>query len=92
MPSMTIVRVNQTLKYHYLFLDHPENGDQLIKSLNYFVHDFNTIRPNGHLQGLTPDEAYQGLKMPDNFRTNLLKQAGVDRLAYHGENHCKICK
>jgi putative transposase len=84
--------VNKTLKYHYLFPDHPENRDQLIKSLNYFVHDFNTIRPNGQLQGLTPDEAYQGMKMPDNFRTNILKQARIDRLAYNRENHCKLCK
>jgi hypothetical protein len=69
-----------------------ELRDQLVKSLNYFVPDFNTIGPNGQLQGLTPDEAYQGMQMPDNFRTNILKQARLDRLAHNRENHCKICK
>jgi putative transposase len=87
-----IEAVNKTLKYQYLFPDHPENLRRLHESLEYFVNDFNTIRPNGQLKGLTPDEAYEGKQLPDNFRTNILKQARLDRLAYNRENHCKICK
>ena len=40
---------------------------------------------------LTPDEAWKGKEMPKNYKTDLLKQARLDRLTYNKENRCEKC-
>ena len=55
---------NKILKYRYLLPKEAANTAALIKAVDWFVHDMNAVRPHGDLDGLTPDEAYLGLK-PD---------------------------
>lgn len=86
-----IENVNKVLKYQYLFPDHPENYDDLLKQVEYFIDDFNSIRPHGQLNGLTPDEAYEGKVLPESFRTTILKQAREKRLEYNRNNRCNAC-
>lgn len=82
---------NKTIKYRYLFPDHPHNKDELISTLSNAVHDFNDVCPHGQLKGLTPNEAWRGVKSIDNLRTQLLQQAKIDRLEYNRTNVCRFC-
>ena len=86
-----IENTNKVLKYQYLFPEYPKDYDDLIRLLNFFVHDFNEIRPHGQLNGLTPNEAFNGIQLPDDFRTILLKKARLKRLEYNRNNRCKSC-
>ena len=83
--------VNKIAKYQYLFPKHPQNLQELLELLSYFVNDYNNIRPHSQLKGLTPDEAYIGKELPKDYRTIVLKQARLDRLAYNKENKCENC-
>jgi len=82
---------NKTLKYRYLFPHHPNNKDELASTLDYGITDFNDVCPHGQLKGLTPDEAWRGVKSIDNLRTKLLQQAKKDRLEYNRTNICTGC-
>ncbi len=48
---------NKIIKYHYLFPARLKDGQELRKRLPDFIHDFNAVRPNHQLKGLTPAEA-----------------------------------
>ena len=84
--------MNRVAKYQYLFPRHPENLEELLELLAYFVNDFNRIRPHSQLRGLTPEEAWEGRKAMDEQRVQVLKQARVDRLEFNQNNQCGICK
>lgn len=84
--------LNKTAKYQYLFPKHPENLEELLERLAFFVEDYNEVRPHGQLRGLTPSEAYIGTPNIDKRRIEILKQARIDRLAYNKANQCGICK
>jgi putative transposase len=86
-----IESVNKILKYAYLFPYPSENKSDLEINLPNHIIDFNDVRPHGPLNGLTPTEAYRGDRMPEDFRTKILKQARLDRLAFNRENQCQIC-
>ena len=87
-----IEALNKTLKYHYIFPTKPKDINQLKRTINYFIEDYNFNRPHGSLNGLTPDEAYNGVQLPENYRTKILKQARIDRLTINRENKCNICE
>ena len=86
-----IERVNMTLKYRYIFPKNPRDLKHLQRILRYFIYDYNIIRPHGQLKGLTPNEAYIGLKIDDNHRTQVLQQARIARLAHNRGNTCSKC-
>ena len=87
-----IESINKILKYACLFPYPSENKADLEINLPNHIIDFNDVRPHGPLNGLTPTEAYRGDRMPENYRTTILKQARHDRLALNRENQCQICK
>ena len=87
-----IERVNRTLKYRYLFPKQPRDLKHLKRILNYFIKDYNTVKPHGILKGLTPDEAWRGVQINDKHRTTLLKEARINRLAYNRANKCQKCE
>lgn len=86
-----IERVNRTLKYRYIFPKQPRDLKHLKRVLNYFIKDYNYIKPHGKLKGLTPDEVWRGVQINDNHRTTVLKEARVKRLAYNRANKCEKC-
>jgi putative transposase len=87
-----IEALNKIAKYQYLFPKHPENLEELLEQLAFFVDDFNNVRPHGQLKGLTPSEAYEGQPNIDKHRTEILSQARIDRLEHNKANLCGICK
>ncbi len=87
-----IERVNRTLKYRYLFPKQPRDLKHLKRILNYFINDYNMIKPHGKLKGLTPDEAWSGVQINDKHRTTVLKEARIKRLAYNRANKCEKCE
>ena len=58
-----IEALNKTLKYHYIFPTKPKDITQLKRTINYFIEDYNFNRPHGSLNGLNPDEAYNGVQL-----------------------------
>lgn len=86
-----IEALNKTLKYHYIFPKNPRDLKHLKRTLKYFINDYNKRRPHGALNGLTPDEAWQGKQPPTDLRTSLLKQARLNRVAINQENRCEKC-
>ena len=87
-----IEAINKIMKYSYLFPYPSKNKVDLELNFPRYVLDFNDVRPHGPLNGLTPTEAFRGDRMPENFRTTILKKARLDRLAFNRENQCGICK
>lgn len=51
--------VNKLMKYNYLFKEDIPDFETLQKKLSFYVDNYNN-RPHSSLNGLTPDEAYQG--------------------------------
>lgn len=49
------------------------------------------IAPHGQLKGLTPDEAWRGVKSIDNHRIKVLTQAKKERLEFNRVNTCSRC-
>lgn len=87
-----IERANRTLKYRYLHPRQIRDKKHLERTLSYFIKDYNTIKPHGSLEGLTPKEAWEGYSLPSTFRTDVLKQARVKRLAYNKAHRCQKCE
>ncbi len=87
-----IESVNKILKYSYLFPYPSENKADLELNLPYHIFDFYDVRPHGPLNGLTPTEAFLGDHFPEDFRTKILKQARLYRIAFNRKNQYQICK
>jgi transposase InsO family protein len=61
----------------------------LHKAMEQIVHDFNTIRPHGSLNGSTHDEVYStGQVMPKNSFQTQFQQAKTIRIAENMKNAC----
>ena len=86
-----VERVNQTLKYQYLFPKEIRDFKHLKRSLRYFAEDYDKRRPHGSLNGLTPHEAWIGMEFDQSIRTNALKKARVKRLEFNKSNKCEVC-
>lgn len=86
-----VERVNRTLKYQYIFPKQPRDLKHLKRILRYFIQDYNVKRPHGMLNGSTPEEAWKGIKIRTDLRTEILKQARINRLVYNKKNECGKC-
>lgn len=86
-----IERVNHTLKYRYLFPKQPRDLKHLKRTVRYFINDYNNIKPHGQLEGLTPHEAWIGVKADKSIRTTILKQARSMRIEVNKANRCEKC-
>ncbi|PCI95243.1 MAG: hypothetical protein COB15_12330 [Flavobacteriales bacterium] len=86
-----IERVNRVFKYRYLFPKSPRDLKHLKRILKYFIDDYNNRRPHGQLDGLTPDQAWIGLKPTKKETMKVLTLAREKRLAYNRENKCNKC-
>jgi putative transposase len=87
-----IERVNQLIKYNYLYPKQIQNQTQLINYLRDFViPDYNNKRPHGSLSGLTPLEAYAGKSI--NFKKIRQKmiQALQERVQFNQNHSCLGC-
>lgn len=58
---------------------------------NKSIVSYNEICPHGQLKGLTPDEAWRGVKGIDDQRIKLLTKAKKERLEYNRVNTCNLC-
>ncbi len=87
-----VERINRTLKYRYIFPKEPRDLKHLKRIVQYFIKDYNIRKPHSKLQGLTPDEAYRGIKPPNRQKILLIKQAKQERLRYNKENRCMKCQ
>ena len=86
-----IERVNRVFKYRYLFPKNPRDLKHLKRILRHFIDDYNNRRPHGQLEGLTPDQAWIGLKPFKKERMKILTEARENRLAYNRGNKCIKC-
>lgn len=90
--SNSMVEANhRTFKYYYAVPAETENTKQLMEKLDFYVRDFNTIRPHAALKGFTPDEVYRH-KMPDLNFTKLRKTDVANRRITNHKNACLKCK
>lgn len=80
---------NKTIKYHYLFPNHAQNGAELDAHLDFAEHDLNSVRPHGSLDGHTPDEYY--LELPRMDLSEVMKKARTVRKAANQKQHCGKC-
>lgn len=86
-----IERVNHTLKYRYLFPKEPRDLKHLKRIIRYFIEDYNNKKPHGELQGLTPHEAWTGMKPDKLARVKVLKDARIKRIEFNKSNKCQVC-
>lgn len=84
-----IERFFRTLKYSYLYIDIPQNHNDLCKVLADIIHDYNFIRPHHSLNHLTPDEAYRGVELVDVNERN--KRAMKLRIKNNKNCNCTVC-
>lgn len=69
---------NRLIKCSYLNHQNINDTGELIKAMVLAVGDINSIRPHGQLKGLTPDEAYAGMK-PETERHREQKRLARSR-------------
>ena len=82
---------NFLIKYRYIYIDRIKFEDDLIKMLPVYIEDFNSVRPHGQLNGLTPDEVYAGTN-PDSISYNTQLLEAKDFRIKHNQNVlCNLC-
>lgn len=82
---------NKTLKYEYLFAKPSFNILHLNKTMQKSVYDFNCVRPHGAIQGLTPIEAYTGMKVNTRYEKKMMCEARQDRMIWNQNHKCNGC-
>ena len=82
---------NKTIKYNYLYRMDIADGGQLEKAIKKTVLDFND-RPHVSLNGLTPNEAEQGIALEDIKLKGFVALATDRRRAYNLANRCEHCR
>jgi transposase InsO family protein len=85
-----IEAINKILKTYYLPPSGIANTAQLIQRLQWSFNDYNTLRPQHRLKGLTPDEVYSGNVPGIDFKT-LRKEAAAMRIEQNRANSCEGC-
>jgi putative transposase len=50
----------RTLKYDLIYIHEFETPRQLRRSLNRYIHEYNTYRPHSSIRDLCPDDVYYG--------------------------------
>lgn len=59
--------------------------------MNWMVKDYNTKRPHGALNGLTPAEAQYGKKYNYRLVKRQMKAARIERVEYNQTHTCYGC-
>jgi putative transposase len=82
---------NRLIKCYYLNHQDIKDTEELIKYTGLAVSDVNCLRPHGRLKGLTPDEAFAGMK-PQTERHREQKQIARFRRVEEnrGLSCCKV--
>ena len=86
--NSAIEAINKILKNNYLNKMEIENGEQLQKNIEIKIHDYTQLRPHGSLHGLSPYEAYNGLKPADILPPTNTVKSRLDRII---ENKSTCC-
>lgn len=81
---------HKTFKTYYASEGNTENEKQLRSKLEFFVYDYNAVRPAESLKGFTPDEVYFNNK-PDFDFSGLLQDDAILRKQAHRNTACKGC-
>lgn len=91
--SNAIIEVqNKLFKYHYLFRQEYNNGDDLRNIFGDDVYYYNLLRPHVSLKGYTPEEAHSGLSGMKELWANQIQQARKERLLTNKKEICMICQ
>ena len=80
---------NRILKYRYLFPKPVIDTEDVIKTLDLAVENFNNM-PNGSLYGHTPNEVLKGAIPDKHFFKSKIQQAKQDRIATNRHIACDI--
>lgn len=84
--------LNKLIKYDYLFPKQLQNQTQLRNYMrNFVIPDYNTKRPHGALNGLTPEEAYLNKKVNFKKIREKMVAAHKDRICYNRKYLCLGC-
>jgi len=83
---------NKLFKYHYLFRQEYNTGDDLKRIFAEDVHDYNFIRPHVSLRGYTPSESHSGLSGMESVWSEQIKQAQKERLAVNIKQLFGVCR
>lgn len=82
--------INRIIK-RYLRYHKPKTFEELEKTLDHAITDFNRIRPHNSLKGLTPREAYTAPTKHLDVREQKL-QAKAIRIKANREVDCTVCR
>ena len=84
--------VNKIIKYDYLFPKKIQDQTQLTNYMKRFViPDYNDKRPHGSLGGLTPLEAYGGVKVNFKKIRKKMEEAYHQRVKFNQTHSCMGC-
>jgi len=82
---------NRILKYEYLFAQPLHTIEQLLRVMHQTIFDYNNVRPQSVLAGLSPIEAYTGLQVNLDDQKNLMNRARIARINYNKTHNCPGC-
>ena len=83
--------LNKILKYQYLYRQPIIDFNSLEFTLRKGIEDYNFQRPHIGISGLTPYEAFTGVKINLNYYRNQRISARENRIAFNKRNICKTC-
>lgn len=78
------------IKYNYLYRMSVSDGGHLKKLMSWIVDDFNS-RPHISLEGLTPSEKYENIKLDPTALRVLKASASQKRKEHNFKNRCLNC-
>jgi hypothetical protein len=78
-------------KYYSLFTRDLVNFNAVVEHLKVSIPEFNNIRPYGPLFGLTPAEAFSGIRPDKNKFSGLFEQAREQRYLINTTKPCPLC-
>ena len=83
--------INKILKNSFLHHFEIKTLEELRRLIERFVEDYNEIRPHCSLDGLTPDEMYQEMKVPKEQFRNQVEAARKARVMANHAHSCGNC-
>jgi putative transposase len=83
--------LNKILKYQYLYRQPIYDFNSLEATFQNGVGDYNFQRPHIGIDGLTPYEAFTGVKVNHNYYSDQRILARENRIAFNKRNICKSC-
>jgi len=83
---------NKLFKYHYLFRQEYDTGDDLKRIFAKDLHDYNFVRPHIPLKDYTSAESHSGLSGMELLWSEQIKQAQKERLVVNKTELCGLCQ